>query len=344
MDDPRVSGTFRADNDSMVAGQALHASWSFGRYGKLKGAFQSRREDFASDGIIRDVRLGGGNFGVRDFDDHWHQTVYNAGLEYEVELFQGAGVVVGYDHAFLNKDNGENDNGSILLVGGFWTLRPGTRIRGSVARKLRFPSLRQLYDPGSGNPDLASEHTWDFELGISQALPGGTLVDVTGFSSEVHDFIEADEATGFYANQDRYRFRGVETTVSTHPFEALDVVGSYTFMESDNLASEIGQDHLQNRPNHRLTLETRYRLPYGFALRSALYYVADQFVYTRQAPLDRRSTGNYFLAELRLAKSLLEDRIWLYFGVDNVGDTNYQESYGVPGAGRVFYGGLEGRY
>ena len=344
MDDPRVSGTFRADNESLVAGQALHASWSFGRYGKLEGVFQSRREQFESDGKIRDVRLGGGRFGVRRFDESWRQMVYNGGLEYAVEPFRDVGIVVGYGHSFLDKDGGGSENGSLLLTGATWTLRPGTRIRGSVSRKLRFPSLRQLYDQGSGNPELESEHSWDFEIGLSQALPGGTLVDVTGFSLEVHDYIETDEATGFYANQDRYRFRGVELTVASQPLEALDVFASYTFMESDNRSSHGEQDHLQNRPQHRVALETRYRLPWGFALRSALYYVADQFVYSRQAPLDRRSTGNYFLADLRLAKTLLEERVWLYFGVDNVGDENYQESYGVPGPGRVFYGGLEGRF
>jgi outer membrane cobalamin receptor len=341
MDDPTVSGTFRADNESLVAGQALHAAWSFGEYGRLAGAFQSRRELFDTKGVIRDVRQGGGRFGLRDFDDRWRQTVYDAGLEYSVEPLRGVGVVLGYGHAFLDKDGGESDDGPIALAGVTWSVRPGSRLRASVGRKLRFPSLRQLYEEGRGNPDLEAERSWDYEIGFAQELPGGTLFDATGFWIDVSDFIEVDEATNVFANQDRYRFRGVELTLATQPLEALDVLASYTFLDSDNLSSNDDRDGLENRPRHRVALETRYRLPWGLALRGIVYYVADQFVYSRQAPVRRRDTGNFVLADLRIAKSVLRDRAWLYFGVENVADEDYQESYGIPAAGRVLYGGLE---
>jgi outer membrane cobalamin receptor len=55
----------------------------------------------------------------------------------------------------------------------------------------------------------------------------------------------------------------------------------------------------------------------------------------------RRDSGNYVLADLRIAKSMLRDRAWLYFGVENVADEDYQESYGIPRSGRVLFGGLE---
>ena len=278
MGDPRTSGTGQADNDSLLSGHALHAGWTLGEYGKLEGVFQSRREDFASNGTIRDVRLGGGRFAVRAFDDHAHQTVYNGGLEYEVEPLRDVGVVLGYTHSFLDKDSGENDDGATLLAGTFWKLRPGTRLRGSVSRKVRFPSLLQLYEPGRGNPDLEAEHSWDYEIGLSQELPGRTLLDVTAFWLDVDDYIEQVEAGGLFANQDRYRFRGVELTLATHPFEALDLLASYTFMDSENRSSGVDQDELQNRPEHRTSFEARYRLPWGFAVRGALYYVAEQSV------------------------------------------------------------------
>jgi outer membrane cobalamin receptor len=344
MDDETVNGTFQADNESLLSGHALHAAWSLGSVGKLKGAFQTRREDFDTNGRIRDVRLGRGRFDVREFESSNHQIVYNGGLEYEVEPLRDVGVVVGYGHSFLDKDSGENDDGATFLAGTFWNVRPGTRLRGSVARKVRFPSLRQLYEEGSGDEDLGAEHTWDYQIGATQELPGRTLVDVTAFWMDVDDFIETDEQTGFFANQDQYRFRGVELTVRTKPLEELDLLASYSFLDSENRSSDSEQDGLQNRPEHRATFEARYRLPYGFAVRGALYYVADQVVYSRQEPIQQRGTGDYFLTDLRVARTMLEDRFWLYFGVDNVADQDYQESYGVPGPGRVFYGGLEARY
>jgi vitamin B12 transporter len=344
MTDPRVSGTFRADNDSLLTGHALHAGWSLGRWGRLRGAFQTRREDFDTEGRIRDVRLGGGRFDMRDFDESSHQTVYNGGLEYEAELLPGVGFVVGYGHSFLDKDSGENDDASTFLAGASWRVRPGTELRGSVSRKVRFPSLRQLYEPGRGDPDLAAEHSWNYEIGFRQQLPRSTVLDVALFWMDVDDFIETDEATGLLANQDQYRFRGVEVALEARPFEALDLRASYSFLDSENRSSGTDQDGLQNRPAHRTAVELRYRLPYGFAFRAAGYYVADQVVHSRQAPVRQRGTGDYFVAEMRIAKTVREDRAWLYFGVDNVADASFQESYGVPGPGRVFFGGLEGRF
>lgn len=344
MSDPRVSGTFRADNDSLLTGHALHAGWSLGRWGRLSGAFQTRREDFDSEGRIRDVRLGGGRFDVRDFDESSHQTVYNGGLEYEAELRPGVGLVVGYGHSFLDKDSGENDDASTFLAGTSWRARPGTDLRGSVSRKVRFPSLRQLYEAGRGDPDLSAEHSWSYEIGVRQELPRSTVLDVALFWTDVDDFIETDEATGWFANQDEYRFRGVEVTLEARPFEDLELRASYTFLDSENRSSGTDRNGLENRPEHRTAVELRYRLPYGFAFRAAGYHVADQIVYSRQAPFRERGTGDYLVAELRIAKTLLDERAWLYFGVDNVGDANFQESYGVPGPGRVFFGGLEGRF
>lgn len=332
------NGSFRSDNESMVFGYALHGAWAFGEYGNLRGVFQTRREDFRSDGKVRQQ----GNW--NDFDDHFHQTVYNLGLEYDVKPLPDVGVTLGYGHSFLDKDSGESDDSPTFLVGSYWDLLPGTRLRASVARKVRFPSLRQLYEQGRGDPDLKAEHSWDYEVGITQQLPGRTVLDVTGFWTDVEDFIEGDEVTGLFANQDEYRFRGVEVTLQTQPIEPLDLLASYSFLHSENQSSGTDQNGLQNRPEHRIALESRYRLPWGFAVRGALYYVADQIVYARSGPAWKQHTGNYFLTDLRLAKTLLDDRLSLYFGVNNVTDDNYQESYGVPGPGRVFFGGVQANF
>jgi vitamin B12 transporter len=344
MADPTVPGTFREDGQSRNSGGAMHIDYDLQRAGRIRMAFESKREDFDNRGVIRDVRLGKGMFGLRDFDDAFHQSVYSAGLEYEVRPLHGTGLVVGYDHSWLDKDQGRNDNGPVLLAGAFWDPHPGTHLRGSVSHRIRFPSLSQLYDANGGNADLKAEQEWDYEVGFSQELPGRTLLDVTGFYTDFRDFIQRDQTTNQFVNNDRYLFKGVEVTLDAHPLDALEIRASYSFLLSDNRSHGVAEHHLQNRPEHHTSLEARYRLPYGFALRGALEYVADQVVYTRQPPTRDRGTGDYVIVDLRLAKTFQDSRYTVYFGVDNVADENYQQSYGVPQAGRVFLGGVDARF
>ena len=101
-----------------------------------------------------------------------------------------AGIVLGYGHAFLDADRGVSDDGSLFLAGVYYDFPTDTRLRASAAHKLRFPSIRQLYDVDGGNPDLDSERCWCFELGIEQSLPFDTTLGVTGFWLELRDFIE----------------------------------------------------------------------------------------------------------------------------------------------------------
>jgi outer membrane cobalamin receptor len=344
IDDPRVSGTFRQRGESRVTGGTVHAGYALGAAGRLKAALQTRREEFDVEGTIRDVRAGGGRFDLRDFDEDSHQGVFSGGLEYEVSPLANTGLVVGYDHSFLRKDQGQNDDGPVFLAGAFWDPWTRTRLRASVARKIRFPSLRQLYEQGTGNPDLDAERAWDYEVGVTQQLPWATVLDVTGFWMDVEDFIERPPGVDVFQNNDRYRFRGVEVSVDARPFEPIAVRTSYGFLDSENRSHGSPEHQLPNRPRHRVALEVQARLPFGVEGRIALAHVADQVNYSRQDPVQQRDGDDATLLDLKLLRRFREDRLALYVGVDNVNDADYEPSYGVPEAGRVFYGGLEGRF
>jgi len=344
MTDDRISGTFDAENDSTIFGSATHLGVELGAAGRLQATLQGRREEFATDGTVRDVRLGGGRFGLRDFDEESHQGIYNLGVQWESLPVGGVGVVLGYGHSWIDKDAGASDDGASFLAGAFWDVREGTHLRASASRKLRFPSLRQLHEISTGNPDLEAETAWSYEIGFAQSLPGPGLLDVSAFWIDVDDFIELDATTNRFENNDRYRFRGVELALDLRPVERLSLRTSYSFLDSQNRSPGALEDPLPNRPQHRFALESRVQLPAGFSVRGALEYVADQVVYTRQPPTRRRSTGNYFLADLRIEKRLLDDKLALYFGVENLADENYQRSYGVPDAGRTFFGGMRASF
>jgi outer membrane receptor protein involved in Fe transport len=281
---------------------------------------------------------------VRSFDESDDLEVYSAALEWEVEPTARTGLVLGYGHSWLAKDQGTNANGPQALLGAYWDVVPSLRLRASAARKIRFPSIRQLYDVDGGNQDLEAERSWNFEVGVTEQLPGGLELDVAAYLMNVHDYIERIPPDDLFENNDRYRFRGVDVSLSAHPLDPLEVRLFTSFLDSENRSSGAEQDELQNRPRVRYGGELQYQLPLGFAARVAVSRVQDQIVLSRTEPITRYTLDDYTLVDLKLSKTILDEGLELYVGVNNVTDEDYEQAYALPQAGRVFFGGITGRF
>jgi outer membrane receptor protein involved in Fe transport len=75
-----------------------------------------------------------------------------------------------------------------------------------------------------------------------------------------------------------------------------------------------------------------------------MLYVANQYYYSKKSPLMKRKLDDFTLFNVKLKQALLNDRMSLYLGANNLFDQNYEESYGFPQAGRTVYGGVEVRF
>jgi outer membrane receptor protein involved in Fe transport len=69
-------------------------------------------------------------------------------------------------------------------------------------------------------------------------------------------------------------------------------------------------------------------------------YVADQVLYSRTTPLEKKNLDDYTLVNLKIDQDLLKGRLNFYLGADNIFDEDYEESYGFPQPGRFIYGGV----
>ena len=59
-----------------------------------------------------------------------------------------------------------------------------------MARQIRFPTLRDLFDTARGNPDLEPERTLHYQLGVERALgSGASRLEVALFQIDADDFI-----------------------------------------------------------------------------------------------------------------------------------------------------------
>jgi outer membrane cobalamin receptor len=341
-----VKGTFHQDNETTIKGAALQTTWDLKAFGLLTLGLNGRTEEWETDGKIRDVeipRTRPKQFTVRDFQDDRDIDIYSAALEYEVTPLKDLGLVLGYSHNWLNKDEGD-DNEPSYLVGAYYNIFEKTRIKASYARKIRFPSIRQLYEEDGGNFDLTTETSDNYELGIEQGLPYNSRVIVTGFLSEVKDYIEklpTSPTTDEFLNNDKYRFQGVEIFAETLFIRNLLARVGYTYLYTKDRSPDTERTELQYRPRHKVTLEGKYSFNFGFSAYMNIMYIADQCFYSRTTPLERRDLNDYALVGLKLDQMLLKNRLNLYVGVDNLFDADYETSYGFPQAGRFIYGGVQ---
>ena len=134
------TNSFRLEGTTLIAGGALHGRYDLGAFGALRFAANGRVEGFDSEGVMSQTR------DLEEVDESHDLGAWSLGLEYEVQPLESGGIVLGYGHAFLEADGGVSDNGSLFLAGAYYDFPTGTRLRGSAAHKLRFPSIRQLYE------------------------------------------------------------------------------------------------------------------------------------------------------------------------------------------------------
>jgi outer membrane cobalamin receptor len=70
-------------------------------------------------------------------------------------------------------------------------------------------------------------------------------------------------------------------------------------------------------------------------------YLTDQYHYSDTDPLMQRKLNSITVVDFKLQQKLVRDQFYVYAGVNNLFDKDYEESYGFPQAGRMVYGGLK---
>ncbi|MFQ5571006.1 MAG: TonB-dependent receptor [Rhodothermales bacterium] len=236
-------------------------------------------------------------------------------------------------------------SGAIYSLDEQWTLRA------SAGRKVRFPTMRELFGEALGrfliNPDLEPESSLLAEagIGVQSAQVSGELI---AFVNRTFDTIERrsvrvpgeDRPRRQRVNLEGSRVYGLEVAGAAQPLRGWSVEGHVTWTHARIL--EDGKTrHVVEKPEWLGTLTLTHNAPGGF---SALL----QTVFTGRAyGLDENNIEQALPTSLvihaRAAYRLVMQRLSteIFARVNNVTDEVTLPQLGLPGPGREFRIGLD---
>ncbi len=143
-------------------------------------------------------------------------------------------------------------------MGVSYSFDTGTRVFGSVATGFYSPSLYQRWGDGSSwvkaNPDLDSESSVSYELGMEQKLwKDRILVSAAVFATEYEDQIAYSYSTSSYYNADEAKARGFELGLSVQPSDTVRLDLGYTHISSKQKAAGADWVHGSQLPDDKLS-------------------------------------------------------------------------------------------
>jgi iron complex outermembrane receptor protein len=231
------------------------------------------------------------------------------------------------------------------MIGATYNLSDETRLFGSIARKVRYPTLSQLYSTRSGNIELTAERSVNYTLGVSQSFGAIASGELGLFYYDISDYISRDApgTEGIYRNYGKISLMGFELIGTVYPMKDLICTLGYTYNNARDRSDDRVTDHVVFVPEHKIDIGLKYTIPYIVTVLDLTgVYVSDSYsqLPTPQNPdQEEIKTGDHFIFNMRLSKTFLK-RYEAYLAVNNIFDSNYEAEYGYPGLGRNFYVGL----
>jgi len=329
--------SYRTNSTTYILGANTQLRYDAGKYGAATLGLMVENDKWRADGWSVERN------GIDNFRANEDFQLYSISVEYEVQPTEDVDVVLGFGQHWQDRDDGSENDFSYLIGVSYQWFEP-TRLKASHTRKVRFPTLRDLYDPERGNGDLDPEMSRHYEIGIEQQLPAKNILSITGYHAVIEDYIERPADDDQVQNYDKYQFNGVEIALDNRYFERLWLRASYEYLDSKDRSPDTNRDELQYRPKHRVALETTYALPWwGLSAYTVTWWVKDSYYDPNRNPdtNDQKRLENYVLTDCRINKktSFSKGDLDLYVGVNNLFDEDYEQSYGFPREGQFFYGG-----
>jgi vitamin B12 transporter len=199
------------------------------------------------------------------FDDtSVHQTSFYGSL-----LFTAFGDRLHVEVGGRLNDHSRYGNNSTYTFNPAFNVSKNWRVFGSIASGFKAPSIFQVYDVFSGNPDLKPEKSTNYEIGIQQSHEKISN-RVVYFHRDIKNGIDYNNATFTYFNFIKQAVNGLEWELYARPFSQLSITANYTLItgeehtQSRKSFNDTSYNHLLRRPKHNINLIIGYQFNKAF--------------------------------------------------------------------------------
>jgi vitamin B12 transporter len=224
-----------------------------------------------------------------------------------------------------------------------YTISKNWRVFGSVASGFKTPSLFQLFDAGSGNPDLKAETSTNYEGGV-QFLNAKINTRAVYFHRKINNGIDFNYIDFVYFNFIKQEVDGLELEIKALPIAKLDINANYTLV--------VGQEQTQSRKNfHDTTYNYLIRRPKHVANVSIGYQFCKQFYASVNSKYvsERYDVGGYQKEDVLLksyfilgayAEYKVKDYLKLFADAQNITDKRFFDIRGYNAIPFLINGGI----
>jgi iron complex outermembrane receptor protein len=229
-------------------------------------------------------------------------------------------------------------------VGVFWDITTRHALRGSVARKTRFATIKDRYSYRMGqaipNPDLTAEVALHHDLSYTGRITDRLSLQGSLFSSYIQDIIQQVDNVQpnkfQLQNAGKARFYGAEVGFDYQLIPALTLGSNYTHLKRENITNPAIL--FTNVPENKFFAYADVRF-----LKRAELLASVEHNSSRYSTSYGTTAAAYTLVNTK-ASVQLYTLISAEAGVTNVFDANYALVEGFPEAGRTFFVNLVFRY
>ena len=233
------------------------------------------------------------------------------------------------------------------------------RVYANVANAFESPTFTEFADPagnGGFNSELDPQQATQYEIGAKGELGGRARYQISAFWIDVRDELVVfndDGRRDFYENSGKSRRKGLEAKLEYAVTDELSATAAYTLADYEyrEFVDDSGNDYAGNAlpglPEERLFAELAWRdAEVGYATLDMRYAGAFYADNANTAKVDSAWVFNG-----RVGKNIEagDDRLTVYFGIDNLFDEVYFDNirinafggrYYEPAPDRTFYTGL----
>jgi len=248
------------------------------------------------------------------------------------------------------------------MIGFSYDLTPSLNLTASAGRKVRFPTMRNLYNSGvlgpQGDPNLKPQKSVNYDVGGNLIFNPKLWVDGALFYNDIDNYINFDNQLGRFEQYRKVGIYGVEMNVSVQPTDHFTGRIGYTYLHARNYSNVTIEnsiysdltykpDEIPYRPAHKVDLDLSQKFDFGTEIDFNGSFLSSQIFYdhadrsnNKILVANKERLKSCFLLNAKVSQKLFKYTT-AYIAVENFLNEEYQDLYLLPGRGLTGWAGLK---